>query len=359
MRCEDALFYWQQDLLGQPVDQEKLKEAYAHIGTCQELCARVLGASPDDDLLATPEQQSGQTDLYEALGSSAEEEGDAHAREWTRLKRQTRASKGSQEALDLERAMALAAWQSAANYYHDGLRVGKTVFLTEGLKRIRHKRLEPTASGRFTKTDPRSRASRVPGRSTPGQQKGLAPPGERTHRKLPHEAWPRLALVSHGSTHPITVSQRPAGWHIHTLPGNMQLLIREHPAPYPSPTPDTQADQDSAPGGQPAVDGPLEPFEVALWASEFAHKWDLELLVRAESARHPWTSIMLTMEDEHRRFSKPTLMEFTRRAPEMSGWWARLKEVSAQAYQLHLSANDSRGQAAEGATLDLHLVTEE
>ncbi len=360
MRCEEALHYWQQELLGQPVDQEKLKEAYAHIGACQELCARTLSASSDVDLLATPEQRSGQTDLYEALGLAAEEEGDAHARQWSRLRRQTAAGEDGQETLDHERAMALAAWQSAANYYHDGLGIGKTTFLTEGLKRIRRKRLEPTASSaRFTKTDPRSRASHAPGRRIPDAQKSLAPPGSRTRPKLPHEAWPRLALVSHGSTRPITVSQRPAGWHIHRIPGDTQLLIREHPTPYPSPTPDIQAAQDTSAHGQPAVDGLLDPFELALWAAESAHKWELELLVRAESSRRPWTSVMLTLEDQEQRLSRPTLMEFARRDPETSGWWARLKEVDAQGYQLHLSANDGRGQTSEAAILDLHLGTEE
>ncbi|HLW01829.1 MAG TPA: hypothetical protein VKT82_24460 [Ktedonobacterales bacterium] len=166
MRCEDALWYWSQDVQGQPVDQARLKDARAHIGACKELCARVRGSSLDDALLATPEQRAGQTGLYEVLGRAAEAEGDAHARAWTRLKRQAGASKASQEVLDLERAMALAAWQSAANYYHDGLRVGNTACLSEGLEHIKHKRLEPTTqSRRFTTTDPRSRNSRVPGSS--------------------------------------------------------------------------------------------------------------------------------------------------------------------------------------------------
>jgi len=354
MRCEEALHYWQQELLGQPVEPEQLKEAYAHIGACQELCARILSASPDFDLFALPEQRAGQTDLYESLGLAAEEEGDAHAHQWARMRRQA-GGRDSQETLDHERALALAAWQSAANYYHDGLRVGTTAFLTEGLKRIRRKRLEPTTSNaRFTKTDPRSRASRVP-----GYQKGLAPPGNGAHPKLPHEAWPRLALVSHGSTRPITVSQRPAGWHIHRVPGDTPLLIREHPTPYPLPTPDPQELQDISAHSQPAVDGPLDPFELALWASASARTWELELLVRAESAHRPWTSIMLTLEDQEQRVSRPTLMAFARRDPQTSGWWARLKEVDTQEYQLHLSANDSKGQASEAATLDLHLGAEE
>ncbi len=145
MRCDEALSCWQLELLGQPVDPDTLKEAYDHISACQEKCARVFSAAPDVDFLATPEQRAGQTDLYEALGLSAEEEGDAHARQWARLRRQMPQGRARQEALDHERALAIAAWQSAANYYQDGLRIGKTTFLRAGLKRIQRKRLEPRA----------------------------------------------------------------------------------------------------------------------------------------------------------------------------------------------------------------------
>ncbi len=111
--------------------------------------------------------------------------------------------------------------------------------------------------------------------------------------------------------------------------------------------------------GQPAVNGRLDPFDLALWATASARKWELELLVRAQSARHPWTGIMLTLENEEQHLTRPTLMEFSRLDAQNSGWWARLKEVDAQAYQLHFSANDSNGQAAEAATLDLSLLTED
>jgi hypothetical protein len=146
MRCEEALHSWQEELLGRPVDRDKLEAAYAHIGACQELCARTLSAAPDFDLPALSERRAGQTDLYEALGLAAEEEGDEHARKWARLRRNLSTGKVTQEALDYERALAVAAWQSAANYYHDGLRVGETAFLTEGLKRLKQKRLEPASS---------------------------------------------------------------------------------------------------------------------------------------------------------------------------------------------------------------------
>src|SRR5262249_45837949 len=99
--------------------------------------------TPTGNFQSSPEQRSGQTDLYEALGLAAEEEGDEHVRRWARLSRQAGTGEASQEDIDYERALALAAWQSAANYYHDGLRIGETAFLTEGLKRIKRKHLEP------------------------------------------------------------------------------------------------------------------------------------------------------------------------------------------------------------------------
>jgi hypothetical protein len=104
-----------------------------------------LRAAPDFNLLVTPEQRSGQTDLYEALGGSAEEEGDAHAQAWARLQRLATTGKAKQEAIDYERTIALTAWQSAANYYRDGLRIGETLALSEGLKRIKQKRLRCSA----------------------------------------------------------------------------------------------------------------------------------------------------------------------------------------------------------------------
>ncbi len=160
MRCEDALRGFQQELLGQRVDPDTLEEVYAHIGACQDLCARALSAAPDAGLRDDPAWRTGQTDLYEALGLSAEEEGDAHAREWARLSHLAARGKTTAEAVEHERAMALAAWQSAANYYRAGLRVSQTPSLRAGLKRIKRKCLgrryhhEPMHRKRFP---PRSR----------------------------------------------------------------------------------------------------------------------------------------------------------------------------------------------------------
>lgn len=117
MRCEEALHCWQQALLGRPVDRDTLKEAYAHIGACWDVCAHTFCGAPDVDLPARAEQRAGQMDLYEALG--------------------------------------LAAWQSAANDYHDGMRNGKIAFLTEGPKRLRRKRLESGTSSHQQKSAPK------------------------------------------------------------------------------------------------------------------------------------------------------------------------------------------------------------
>jgi hypothetical protein len=141
MRCQEALAYREQALLGHPVEQDKLEEAFAHIDVCQELCARVLGPMSDFALFPESMQQAGRTDYYEAQGRAAEEEGDAHTQKWKRLQRLAPKSKATQKAIDYEYAMAVAAYQAAVNYYQDGLKIGETAVLTEGLKRVRQKHL--------------------------------------------------------------------------------------------------------------------------------------------------------------------------------------------------------------------------
>ncbi len=346
MRCEEALRCWQQDLLGQPLDQDALEEAYAHIGACQNLCARTLSAAPDFGLFDDPAWRTGQTDLYEALGLSAEEEGDAHAREWARLSRLAARGKAKTEAVEHERAMALAAWQSAANYYRDGLRVSRTPFLNEGLKRIKHKRLESPEEIRagLHRHDPRR----------PLKQTS-------THAKRPAapEEGPKLELISQASASQITVAQRPAGWQIGSPKPSIQLALRENATALSSATADTRSIRRSVLLGRPHVNGTLDPFALSLWASESSRKWELELLVRAHSPRQPWTGVRLTLEHQEQGGRRPTTMQFARRAARMSGWWARLKEVETGAYQLRLSANDARSKASEDVTLELHLIAEE
>jgi hypothetical protein len=356
MRCKEALGCWQQELLGQPVDPAKLEEAYAHIAACQELCARTLSAAPDFDLLSTPEQRSGQTDLYEALGLAAEEEGDAHARQWARLSRRGGTGKAAQEAIDYQRAMALAAWQAAANYYQDGLRIRETAFLRQGMKRVKRKRLEPAASARGpTKTDPRTSA---PLRKAPAPLPGAATPGEAAPG-LPQEAWPLLTLVSHVSTHHVSVEQRPPGWQTRALRSAAPLVLRDAPVPYQASTPEAQEPKGVAAWKQPQIDGRLAPFELALSASAVSMLWELDVLVRAQSPRHPWSSVMLTLEEAARHLSRPVLMEFSRGDPQMTGWRARFTEIPTGAYQLRFSANDARGQASEDAALELRLAAED
>jgi hypothetical protein len=355
MRCEEALGCWQQELLGHPIDRAKLEEAYAHIGACQDLCARTLGTAAGFDLLASPLSRSGQTDLYEALGLSAEEEGDAHARKWARLSSLATMGKASPETVEHERAMALAAWQSAATYYQDGLRIHKTAFLSEGLERIKRKRLEPAGP---RSEDPnaggRQRGPRAALRRKPTRQASPAEPAVPPPPRPPQAGWPKLVLVSQAATRPITVRQRPAGWQINSIASGAPSVLRENRPSYGSSTPEAQRSPELR---QPQAEGMLEPFALGLWASEHSQQWEIELLVRAPSPRQPWTGILLTLEDQEQQL-RPTLMEFARRAPQMTGWWARFSEVAPGDYQLHLSANDARGKLLAAVTLELGLVKE-
>jgi hypothetical protein len=351
MQCEEALHYWKQQLLGQPVDPAKLEEAFAHIGTCQNLCARTLSIAADFDLFVGAEQRSGQTDLYEALGLRSEEEGDAHARQWRRLRRLASVGKATQEAIDYERVMALAAWQEAANRYQDGLRIGETAFLVEGLKRMKRKRLEPSAPARGpTRSAPRGREARFSARklsshlsrATPGESSSTAP-------RKPQDAWPRLKLVTHASTRQVSVEDHPDDWQIITKRSGSPLVIRERPALYQASTQDIPLRE------PPQVDGRLDPFELALWANASARVWELDVLVRALTPQRPWSSLLLTLEDQEERRQRMQ-MDFEQQA-QTTGWWARLREVESGSYHLRLSANDPRGQAAE-ATLELQLSSE-
>ncbi|HEY7355676.1 MAG TPA: hypothetical protein VH590_04385, partial [Ktedonobacterales bacterium] len=349
MRCNEALGYWQRELMGQAVDPAKLEEAFAHIGACQDLCARTLSASPDYELLSSPAQRAGQTDLYEALGLSAEEDGDAHARAWARLKRLVATGKASQEALDYERAMALAAWQAAANYYDDGLRIGETLFLREGLKRIKKKRLEPTTPhAERSKTDPRRLAARVASRKTSARLTSTDAPAA-VQDSPAHETGPLLALVAHGPRRLITVGQSPPGWQINTVRAGAPPVLRETSVAYS--ISGSRTSSGLAKLSQPQVGGRLAALKLALWASAFSRTWELDVLVRAHSSQRPWTSITLTLEGSDQRPRQPTPMEFAQRAPQMVGWWARLKEIEAGEYHLRFSANDSRGKPAQDAML--------
>ncbi len=356
MLCKEALNYWQQELLGLPVDRAALEEAYAHIGACQDLCARTLGAAPSVVPLTTAEQRSGQTDLYETLGLSAEEEGDAHALRWHRLAQRAKVRAVSQDALDFERAMALASWQAAATYYQDGLRIGKTDLLIEGVARIKQKRLDPTAppDDQFpgSKGKRPTRGVRHAGASSPDAEKP-PPPAQAMPARA---AFQTLVLVGQPEAGRITVAQFPDGWQVGSPASGSRLVVSETASLYTAPSRYEWGPERSPALGQPQVEGPLGGFAVALWASALTRRWELEVLVRARSAQHPWRGFTLTLEDQEQGRGEPELMEFARRTPHMTGWWTRFREVAAGSYQVRFSANDANGQPLEDATLGLRLA---
>jgi hypothetical protein len=353
MRCEEALDYWQQALLGRPVDKDKLEEAFAHIGTCRELCARILSSAPDFELFPEPMKRSGRTDYYEARGLAAEEEGDAHAHEWKRLQRLATTGKATREAVEYEYAMAVAAWQAAINYYQDGLKIGETAFLADGLKRLQRKRLEPIRSPqRRAKADHPARRPHKTAAQTPREVvPGASPPHQQPN--VQHV----LSLVSHVAPRAITVGQQPPGWQRIALRPPAPLYVRETSSPYSSSAQDNPEPGEIAAGEVSQIGGMLDLFDLALAVTASADKWALDLLVRATSPRRPWSSILLTLEGQQSH--KPVLMEFSRQDPQRIGWHARLKEIASGQYQLRLFANDARGHPAKDAALALRLTTDE
>jgi|GEM_PF-1918366 len=355
MRCEEALNYWQQELLGLPVDRAQLEEAYAHIGACQDLCARTLGAAPGIMPLMTPEQRSGQTDLYETLGLSAEEEGDAHALRWRRLRLRAAGRQASQEALDYERAMALASWQAAATHYQEGLRIGKTDLLHEGVARIKQKRLNLAELPSDQPQDSRRPRRERGAKSALTQPPEVSPPTPPAQTLPVWEALPTLVLVAQPGVQRIVVAQRPTDWRVGDPSSGSRLTLRETTPLYASFSRRVGRPEPSPSSGQPQVEGLLGVFALGLWATAITWQWELEVLVRAPSPQHPWSHIALTLEDR-RRQDRRTLMEFEQRAPQMTGWWARLREVATGSYQLRFSANDANGDPLEEAMLGLQLT---
>ncbi len=363
MRCEEALELWQQALLGRPVDPDKLEEAYTHFRTCTELCARVLSSAPDFALFPEPVSQPGRTDYYEARGLAAEDEGDTHALEWRRLQRLATVGKASQKAIDQEYALAIASWQAAVNYYEAGLKIDQTAFLTEGLKRLRRKRLGPARpSKQPAKADisPRQARQRViksppaePPAETPAQQPDITP------AQQPPGAQPLLTFISRVSPRSITVGEWPPGWQRIAARPRAPLSVRESPSLYSSSPPAAQEPGKIARLEESQIGGLLAPFRLALSVTEADQRWALEVLVHASSPRRPWSSILLTLEDQQQQYYKPTLMEFSSQDSQRVGWQARLPEIRSGEYQLRLFANDAYGHAAKEAAMTLHLSTEE
>jgi hypothetical protein len=143
MRCEEALRLWEEAMAGRKVDSERMEVALLHLGQCQERCAEVLAAS-QMDTIEQMARLSGRGDVYEALGLSYEEEGDAHHRRYKRLRKSSRASA---EELERERTLALESWKAATENYESGARFFTSIFLVDALKRMKRKPklLPPTA----------------------------------------------------------------------------------------------------------------------------------------------------------------------------------------------------------------------
>ena len=158
-RCEEALHLWRRDLMGLPVDQNALEAALEHISGCSLLCAQTLGIeapappnTPEGPAGVAPapldtleEPSDGDIDYYEALGSEAEEQGNAHAKEWDRLAALAASGMGSMEVAQRERNLAHASWQAAWTAYDWGWQLKHTVFLREGRARLRRKTLPAPA----------------------------------------------------------------------------------------------------------------------------------------------------------------------------------------------------------------------
>jgi hypothetical protein len=133
--CEEALRLWEAELAGQQVERARMEQALTHIGQCQKLCAQVLATSPIDTIERIA-RISGHGDVYEALGLSYEDEGDAHHRRYKRLRKLGQAS---QEEVEREYALAQESWQAATRNYEAGLRFFKSMFLTDAMKRMKRK----------------------------------------------------------------------------------------------------------------------------------------------------------------------------------------------------------------------------
>ncbi len=350
MQCEEALHLWQQELLGKPVDRDLLEQAFEHIGACEQLCAQTLGTAPAGAEWNRVDALSRRVDLYEALGLSAEEEGDAYARDWQRLTRKALTGEVSQAALDHKRALALAAWQAAAAHYRDGLRIANTTFLREGLKRLQTKQLRPPRSRPVSSVAAKAASTAAATSPIPSAVQPASTPPQHTIPQLV------LAPAPHDPGE-VIVKKSPAGWQTNNQALRAPYRTRKRPAGEMMAIESAPGPESEARPNQPQAEGLLGDFALALWAAQAAQGWRLEMLVRAHSSRRPWTKLALTVEDAQGQSEIPDVL-FARRAPHMTGWWARLHELDSGHYHLRLSANDASGEPIEEMRLSVHLISE-
>jgi hypothetical protein len=336
MRCEEALRLWEEAMAGQKVDPARLEEVLRHMGQCQERCPEVLAASKID----TIEQMariSGRGDVYEALGLSYEEEGDAHHRRYKRLSKSSRASA---EELERERVLALENWERAIKNYEAGTRFFQSIFLVDALKRMKRK---PKLSA------PTARPAASPALEELLYLKQMAHftprPGENYHKG-------RLTAVL-----PSAVQGKPrmgrasAGWTL-LAPGALPSFFR---AAEPEDDPQEQlgawreAGQDLL-----RVEGKVGPFALALAAAlDEEDRWNLRVLVQP---RLPDEQELLVLLNLHKvgpqaRSYLVTAHPFFRHGV----WSAPFRGIVGGSYYLAVTARQKSGEWV-AADLELALV---
>ncbi len=336
MRCEEALRLWEEALAGRVGDPARVEEALTHMAQCQERCAEVLATS-QVDAIEQMAQASGRGDVYEALGLSYEEEGDAHHRRYKRLRKSSRASP---EELERERVLALENWKTATENYEAGARFFKSLFLVDALKRMQRKPalLPPTARPvaspaleelfylrQVTDFTPRSGANYYKSRLT---------------AVLPTSA-PSAPQVARSS----------AGW-VALAPGAL-------PSFFPKPAaradlPDQLQEWRESARDLLRVEGMVGPFALALAAARDEDDgWHLRVLVQPRLPDDPEPLVVLNL-----RKAGPLTRSYlvmARHFSEHGVWSAPFQGIAGGAYDLAVTARQDSGEWV-AADLEVALV---